>query len=74
MAKLICSHTIPLGEFPTDELLPFVQTGQPDPASEGYRDLADLAEDKVVCVMEVLNNEAVAAWLKKMGMPFNSII
>ena len=73
MAKFMCTHTIPPGKFSAVQLREFAQAAQQDPAVKGYRSFANLAEGKAVCVMEAPGQEAVAAWFKKMGMPFDSI-
>jgi hypothetical protein len=73
MAKFMCTHTIPPGAFSTDQIRQFAQAAQQDPTVKGYRSFANLGEGKAICVMEASNKEAVAAWFKKMGMPFDSI-
>jgi hypothetical protein len=59
--------------FSADQLRQFAQASQQDPAVKGYRSFANLAEGKAICVMEAPTKEAVAAWFKKMGMPYDSI-
>jgi len=73
MAKFMCTHTIPPGKFTADQLRQFAQAAQQDPTVKGYRSFANLAEGKAVCVMEASDKEAVAAWFKKMSMPYDSI-
>jgi len=73
MAKFMCTHTIPPGKFSADQLRQFAQAAQQDPTVKGYRSFANLAEGKAVCIMEAPGKDAVAAWFKKMGMPFDSI-
>ncbi len=73
MAKFMCTHTLPAGKFSADQLRQFAQAAQQDAAVKGYRSFANLAEGKAVCVMEAANKDAVAAWFKKMGMPFDTI-
>lgn len=73
MAKFMCTHTVPPGMFSADQLGQFAQAAQQDPTVKGYRSFANLAEGKVVCVMEASDKEAVATWFTKMGMPFDSI-
>ncbi len=73
MAKFMCTHTIPPGKFSADQLKQFAEAAQQDPGVKGYRSFANLAEGKAVCVMEASNKDAVAAWFKKMNMPFDSI-
>ena len=73
MAKFMCTHTIPPGKFTADQLKQFAQAAQQDPSVKGYRSFANLSEGKAVCVMEAASPDAVAAWFKKMGMPFDTI-
>jgi hypothetical protein len=73
MAKFMCTHTIPPGKFSADQIRDFAQASQQDTTIKGYRSFANLAEGKAVCVMEGPSKDAVAAWFKKMGMPFDSI-
>ncbi len=73
MAKFMCTHTIPPGKFSADQLRQFAQAAQQDSTVKGYRSFANLAEGKAVCVMEATGKDDIAAWFKKMGMPFDSI-
>jgi hypothetical protein len=73
MAKFMCTHTLPPGKFSPDQIRQFAQAAQQDPGVKGYRSFANLAEGKVVCVMEGSTRDDVAAWFKKMSMPFDSI-
>jgi len=73
MAKFMCTHTLPAGKFSAEQLRQFAQAAQQDTAVKGYRSFANLAEGKAVCVMEGPNKDAIAAWFKKMGMPFDTI-
>lgn len=73
MAKFMCTHTIPPGQFSPDQLQQFAQAAQQDPIVKGYRSFANLAEGKAICVMEAEDEDEVAAWFNKMGMPFDSI-
>jgi hypothetical protein len=73
MAKFMCTHTLPAGKFSVDQIKQFAQAAQQDPTVKGYRSFANLAEGKAVCVMEAPNKDAVAAWFKKMNMPFDNI-
>jgi len=73
MAKFMCTHTIGPGKFSADQLRQFAQAAQQDPTVKGYRSFANLAEGKAVCIMEAPGKDAVEAWFKKMGMPFDTI-
>jgi hypothetical protein len=73
MAKFMCTHTIPPGKFTPEQIKQFAQAAQQDTTVKGYRSFANLAEGKAICVMEAANKDLVAAWFKKMQMPFDSI-
>jgi hypothetical protein len=73
MAKFMSTHTVPPGEFSPDQLRAFAQAAQQDASVKGYRSFANLAEGKIMCVMEALSSAEVEAWFQKMGMPFDSI-
>jgi hypothetical protein len=73
MAKFMCTHTVPPGAFTADQIRQFAQAAQNDPTIKGYRSFANLSEGKAVCVMEAASKDAIVAWFKQMGMPFDSI-
>ena len=73
MSKFMCTHPVPPGRFSADQVRQFAQAAQQDPNVKGYRSFANVAEGKLVCVMEAPSKDAVAAWFSKMGMPFDSI-
>jgi hypothetical protein len=49
------------------------QAAQKDPVVRPYRSFLNLAEGKVLCVMEAPNKEALASWFTKMKMPCDYI-
>lgn len=69
----MCTHTVPPGAFTADQIRQFAQAAQNDPTIKGYRSFANLSEGKAVCVMEAASKDAIVAWFKQMGMPFDSI-
>ena len=73
MSKFVSMHIVPPGKFTPDHIKQFAQAAQQDANVKGYRSFSNLSEGKVVCVMEAPTREAVAAWFKKMGLPFDSI-
>ena len=73
MAKFMSTHSAPPGKFSADHLRELARAPQQDPTVKGHRSFANLAEGKAVCIMEAPGKDAVAAWFKKMGMPFDSI-
>ena len=66
-------HTVPVGNFSPDQIRQFAQAAQNDTTVKGYRSFANLSEGTILCVMEANGKEAVTAWFKKMGMPYDSI-
>lgn len=73
MAKFMCTHTFPPGQFSAEQIRELAQAAQEDPIIRGYRAFANTAEGKAICVMEAPTKEAVAAWFTEMGMPFDTI-
>lgn len=73
MAKFMCTHTLPKGSLSEEQLRQFADAAQHDDSVKGYRSFVNLAEGKAVCVMEAAGGDEVAAWFKKMGMPYDSI-
>jgi hypothetical protein len=66
-------HTLPPGGITREQVNQLAQAGQQDPVVRGYRSFINLSEGKAVCIMEAPNQEAVAAWFQKMGLPTDSI-
>lgn len=73
MTKYLCIHTLPPNAINLSQMNQFAEAAQHDPAIRGYRSFACPSEGKVVCVMEGPDREAVAAWFKRMGMPYDTI-
>jgi hypothetical protein len=73
MAKFMCTHTLPAGQLSPDQFRQFAEAAQNDPTVKGYRSFANLTEGKAICVMEAPDQDAVAAWFKKMNMPCDAI-
>lgn len=73
MTKFMCTHTIPPGEFTSDQIRQMAKAAQEDPIVKGYRSFANLAEGKAVCVMEAPDKDVLAEWFTKMEMPFDTI-
>ena len=73
MPKFMGIHTLPPGGFTREQLDQFAQAAQQDPTVRGDRSFVNLSEGKAVCVLEAPDQEAVAAWFEKMGMPYDSI-
>ena len=73
MAKFMCTHTFPPGQFSADEIRELARAAQEDPIVRGYRAFANTAQGKAICVMEAPTKEAVAVWFNEMGMPVDTI-
>jgi len=73
MAKFMCTHTLGPGKLTSAQVTQFAQAAQQDQTVKGYRSFVNLAEGKVICVMEASKKEDVAGWFQKMQMPVDSI-
>ncbi|HKM80816.1 MAG TPA: nickel-binding protein [Candidatus Acidoferrum sp.] len=73
MAKFMSSHTLPAGAMKREQVDQLAQAAQNDPIVRPYRSFLNLAEGKVLCVMEAPNKEALASWFTKMNMPCDYI-
>lgn len=73
MAKFMSSHTLPAGAMKREQIDELAQAAQNDATVRPYRSFLNLAEGKVLCVMEAPSKEALAAWFKKMNMPCDFI-
>ena len=73
MAKFMSSHTMPPGAMKREQIDQMAQAAQNDAVVRPYRSFLNLAEGKVVCIMEAPNQETMSAWFKKMNMPCDYI-
>lgn len=73
MPKFMSAHTMPAGALKREQVDQMAQAAQNDPTVKPYRSFLNLAEGKVVCVMEAPSKEDLAAWFKKMNMPCDYI-
>jgi len=73
MPKFLSSHSVPAGAMKREQVDQLAQAAQNDPNVKPYRSFLNLAEGKVVCVMEAANKEALASWFAKMNMPCDYI-
>lgn len=74
MAKFMCTHTLPPKQFTRDQFCQVSEASQQDPIVKGLHSYANLTEGKVYCVWQAPQREAIAAWFKKMNVPYDSII
>lgn len=73
MPKFMSAHTMPAGGLKREQVDQMAQAAQSDAKVKPYRSFLNLAEGKVVCVMEASSKEDLAAWFKKMNMPCDYI-
>jgi Protein of unknown function (DUF4242) len=73
MPKFMSSHTLPAGSMKREQVEQLAQAAQNDSTVRPYRSFLNLAEGKVMCVMEAPSRESLASWFKKMNMPCDHI-
>ena len=73
MAKFMCTHTVPPGSMTREQVNQIAAASQKDPTVKGYRSFLNLTEGKIYCVWQAPQPEAIAAWFKKMNVPYDSI-
>jgi hypothetical protein len=69
MPKFMSSHTMPAGALKREQVDQMAKAAQSDPVAKPYRSFLNLAEGKVLCVMEAPSKDALAAWFSTMQMP-----
>lgn len=74
MHKFLCTHTMPVNAFTYDQVCQFAEAGQHDPDVRGYRAFINLSEGNACCIVEANDRDAVLAWFRKMGIPFDTIV
>ncbi len=72
MSKFICTHTVK--GITRDQFSQVSAASQQDPVVKGLQSFANLTEGKIYCVWQAPEREAIAAWFKKMNVPYDSII
>jgi hypothetical protein len=72
MAKFMCTHTVK--GFTRDQYCQVAAASQQDPTVKGLQSYANLTEGKIYCVWQAPRREAIAAWFKKMNVPYDTII
>jgi len=73
MPKFMSSHQLPPGGMSRDQVCQMGAAAQQDAGVKPYRSFLNLSEGKAFCVIESASKEKVAAWFKKMGMPYDAI-
>ena len=73
MPKFMSTHSVPAGSMKREQVDQIAQAAQNDLTVRPYRSFLNLAEGKILCVMEAPNKEALAGWFKKMNVPCDHI-
>jgi hypothetical protein len=71
MAKFMCTHTVK--GFTREQYCQVAAASQQDSTVKGLESYANLTEGKIYCLWQAPQREAVAAWFKKMNVPYDSI-
>ena len=71
MAKFMCTHTVK--GMTRDQFSQVAAASQQDSTVKGIHSYANLTEGKIYCVWQAPQQEAIAAWFKKMNVPYDSI-
>jgi hypothetical protein len=74
MAKFMCTHALPPNGLSREHFCQVAEASQHDPTIKGLQSFANLSEGKVYCIWQAPNGEAIAAWFKKMNVPYASIV
>jgi len=73
MPKFMSSHSVPAGSMKRQQVDQLATAAQNDPVVKPYRSFLNLAEGKIMCVMEAPSKDALASWFKKMNVPCDQI-
>ena len=71
--RFMCTHSLPPGAITPEQLKQLAQAAQSDSQVRGYRSFCNLSQGKAVCVIDAPDKQTLAAWFKKMQMPFDAI-
>jgi Nickel responsive protein SCO4226-like len=73
MPKFMSTHQLPPGGMSREQVCQMGAAASKDEGIKPYRSFLNLSEGKAVCVIESDDKEHIAAWFKKVGMPYDSI-
>jgi hypothetical protein len=73
MPKFMSSHTMPPGALKRDQVDQLAQAARSDIVVRPYRSFLNLAEGKVLCIMEAPNKEVLTTWFRNNNMPCDYI-
>jgi hypothetical protein len=74
MQKYMCFHTLPAGAMTKEQVCDVAEAGQHEQDVRGYRAFINLSEGKACCVIEAKDRDAVIAWFRKMGLPYDEVV
>ena len=74
MPKFMSTHTMAAGAVKREQVDQLAQAALNDGTVKPYRSFMNLAEGKMMCVMEAPSKDALGAWFKKMNMPCDYIV
>ena len=74
MPKFMSAHTTPAGAVKREQVDQLAEAALHDGTIKPYRSFMNLAEGKMVCVMEAPSKDALASWFKKVNMPCDYIV
>jgi len=73
MPKFMSSHTVPPGAMKRDQVEQLGEAARNDEVIKPYASFCNLAEGKIVCVMEAPDKQSLARWFEKMQVPCDGI-
>jgi hypothetical protein len=73
MPKFMSTHTLPPGAMKREQVDGLAAAAKSDPVIKPYRSFCNLAEGKIMCVMEAPDKKTLAAWFEKMKVPCDGI-
>ena len=73
MQKYFICHSFPKDTLTEEQICQVSEASQKESQIKGYRSFFNLTEGKAWCVMEADSPQAIAAWFKKMEIPYDSI-
>lgn len=73
MPKFMSAHTMPPGAVTREQVDQLAQAAVSDDTVKPYRSFMNLAEGRIICVMEAPSKEALANWFHRMKLPCDYI-
>jgi len=73
MAKFMSTYKLPPGSFSREQVCQLGEEATKDSQVKPYRSFMNLSAGKAICVMEAASSDQLAAWFKKVGMPYDAI-